>query len=132
MSDDSQFIRIKSLPGELLFSQKKRQRKYTLTTEAFIFQKPHTTYHVLLEDIIGLAPFELPHRAHPPHYMRTVGKTELVSKLPQEYYKLSVRYVDVINRHGMHTHENSHLILPLNKRFTHKLAEQSALTSIVR
>lgn len=120
--DSSQFIRVKSLEGELLFSQRRRQLGCTITTKELIIQQPHTTYHMLLKDIIGLVPFQL---NNPRRRIGMVGETELITHFQKDYYKISVRNLYVINRHGVHERSNTDLIVPLNERFIQKFAEYS-------
>lgn len=125
--DSSQFIRVKSLEGELLFSQKRKQLGFTITTKELIIQQPHTTYHMLLKDIIGLVPFQLNHlRRH----IGTVGEIELMTDFQKDYYKMTVRNLHIINRQGVHERSNTDLIVPLNDRFIQKFAEYSDFSTL--
>ncbi|WP_124728068.1 hypothetical protein [Staphylospora marina] len=53
----SQFIPVKRLAGELIVSRKRGIFGLTLTTRELVFQKPNLSYHLMLEDIIGILPF---------------------------------------------------------------------------
>lgn len=122
---NTQFIQVKSLEGELLYSQKKSQLGCTLTTKELIIQQPHATYHMLLEDIIGMVPFQL---ENPHNHIATIGETNIVTHFPKHYYKISVRKMNVIKRHGIQERNNTYLIVPLNKRFIDKLGEHDGFT----
>lgn len=124
---DSGFIKVKSMEGELLFSQKRKRLGCTLTTKELIFQQPHATYHMLLEDVIGMIPFQLD---NPRNHIGSIGETEVVTHFPKDYYKIAVRKIYVIKRHGMHERNDTHLIIPLNKRFIDKLAEYGNFTML--
>lgn len=123
----SQFIQVKSYEGELLFSQKRNGLKCTITTKELIFQQPHTTYHMLFKNVIGLVPIYFP---SPRSTVQTIGHTVIKTYFPSTYYKLSTRHVHVINRNGLHERMNTHLIVPLNRRFIEKLAEFGHLTAL--
>lgn len=122
---NAQFIQVKSLEGELLFSQKRNQLGCTLTTKELIIQQPHATYHMLLEDIIGMIPFQLD---NPRSHIATIGEANIVTHFPKDYFKISVRQMNVIKRHGVQERKNTYLIVPLNKRFIEKLAEYDDFT----
>lgn len=123
--DDSQFIHVKSLEGELLYTQKRKRLGCTLTTKELIIQQPHTTYHMLLDDIIGIIPFQLENTSRP---IGIVGETEIVTRFPRQYYKVAVRELYVIKRNGILQRNDAHLIVPFNRRFMDKMAEHSGLT----
>lgn len=52
------FISIKTLDGDLKHSHKKHDFGLTVSTKELVFQKPHVNYHIRLEDIISITPFE--------------------------------------------------------------------------
>ncbi len=52
------FIKIHSLSGELKFSHKKKDLGITVSTDELVLQKPHVNYHIRLEKIVGIVPFD--------------------------------------------------------------------------
>lgn len=121
----SQFIHIKSMAGELIFSQKRRQLGCTITTKELIFQQPHATYHVLLDDIVGMVPFHLKSSRN---RIGILGEAACLPHFPQDYYKIIVRTLHIVKRHGILAKNNTSLIVPLNGRFIDKLEEHSNFT----
>ncbi|SEM68947.1 hypothetical protein [Lihuaxuella thermophila] len=110
----SNFIPVKRLAGDLLISQKRNNMRYTLTTKEFVFQKPHLSYHILLEDVIGLIPYPVK-PANLPNIF--AGEAWLHAKISANYYKISVREMHVISRQGIYTRGAADLIIPLHERF---------------
>lgn len=109
----SDFIQVKRFRGELLLSQKRNDWGCTLTTEELIFQKPHLSYYLLLDDIIGMVPF-LPKQ-------RTRGKGWIdaldASPFSSPTYKITTSRLTIIRRNGTARRGHTDLIIPLNHRF---------------
>ncbi len=53
------FIQVKALEGELKLSQKKTRFGCTVTTKEMVFQKPHHSYQIILNDIISISLMKL-------------------------------------------------------------------------
>jgi hypothetical protein len=109
-----QFIPVKQLAGHLLISQKQNNWGVTLTTKELVFQKPHLSYHIFLDDVLGILPYSFP-ASHRPLQMREEAWLE--PTYAKKYYKLSVTKLNIINRQGLLTGGPTDLILPLNERF---------------
>lgn len=112
--------------GDLIISQKRNYWGATLTTKEFIFQKPHLSYHILLDDVIGITPYklkeilpvcELPHMIQANH--------------THNYYKLTAGKLFIINRHGIFAKEATDLIVPLNSRLLHYVEKYTDLTVLL-
>ncbi len=109
------FIRIKALEGELKLSHKKRDFGLTVSTKELIYQKPHANYHIRLEDIISITPFELPVGTKP---MRIKRESSSVSETVNmqtgmQHYRIHVKDAVVHNRSGMFSLGTAQFILPV-------------------
>lgn len=93
-------IPYKRLAGELLISQRKSHYRITLTTKEFLFQKPHMTYYLLLDDLLGIHPSD----------MQENHRT-------QRLYQLTANELIVITRSGFHSQSPAKLVLPFHPRF---------------
>lgn len=51
------FLKIKSLEGELKWSHKKRDFGITVSTKELVYQKPRVNYVIRLEDIVSIMPY---------------------------------------------------------------------------
>lgn len=97
------FIPYRRLAGDLLISQRRTYYRVTLTTKELVFQKPHMTYYLLLDDLLGLYPSN----------MRLEGKKTTSHRL----YQLKVNELQVITRSGLHSQAPATLMLPIHPRF---------------
>ncbi|BCU82771.1 hypothetical protein JIR001_25540 [Polycladomyces abyssicola] len=123
----SNFINIKKMEGELLLSQKRYDFGCTITTKELIFQKPHTSYHVLLENILGMVPFRLT------AYRQTkekAGDTIVNADFSTQYYKITVKQLRVINRNGKYDRGATDLIVPLDERFIRFVERYAGFTTL--
>jgi hypothetical protein len=120
----SSFIPIKRLAGQLILSQRHNHWGATLTTKELIFQRPHLSYHIFLDDILGLVPYPLPTNQRGTHSV--VGWLE--PNRHRDFYKLSVARLHLVNRQGAFTQDTADLIIPLNSRFIHFLSQVTNLT----
>lgn len=117
------FIPIKRFAGNLLISQRRHDLRSTLTTKEFVFQRPHTTYYILLEQIVGIVPYTLPFG------LRTHSDLEMGRKdLP--LYKITTRELHVITRSGYKIHTNAELIIPIHARLLRHLDRSSDFTQL--
>jgi hypothetical protein len=119
------FIPVKRMIGHLIISQKRNHWASTLTTKELIFQKPHLSYHILLNDVIGIIPCEMKGlHPQPDHDLL------ITLKNPSRYYKISVHKLFVINRNGVFTNGATDLIVPLNHRFLKHVEKYTNLTML--
>ncbi|MBA4492790.1 hypothetical protein ACFO25_09145 [Paenactinomyces guangxiensis] len=124
----SNFIPVKRLAGDLLISQKRNNLGFTLTTKEFVFQKPHLSYHILLDDVIGVIPYEIKKSAHLPKSFIEESWTH--RNFSAKCYKISVGELHIINRQGLYTRGATDLILPLNDRFMQFVKNHTDLTML--
>ncbi|PTM60005.1 hypothetical protein [Desmospora activa] len=123
----SDFIQVKSMEGELIISQKRNQLGCTLTTKELIFQKPHTSYQIMLSDTLGLIPFRL---KRPTPLWEIVGDSAVRPRFPQHYYRISAHRIRVINRNGSYERGPTDLLVPLNDRFIQQLQQLDTFAAI--
>ncbi|WP_037464318.1 hypothetical protein [Shimazuella kribbensis] len=110
------FIHIKRYSGELVISQVKYPFRYTLTKKEFIFQKPNTTYHLMLSDIIGMIPYTPP--------------TKDLQHPIWEHYQIRAKILYVLNRNGTFEKESADLVLALHPRMVGEMAKLDTFTQI--
>jgi hypothetical protein len=120
----SHFIPIKRLAGYLILSQRRHNWGATLTTKELVFQRPHLSYHIFLEDVLGLVPYPFPGPHRPPN----MAESWFEPNTHRNFYKLSVARLHLINRQGAFTQEATDLIIPLNDRFIQYLDQYTDLT----
>jgi hypothetical protein len=123
----SQFIPVKRLAGDLIVSQKRSRLGLTLTTREMIFQKPHLSYHFMLEDIIGIMPFKTNLRGEPNHFG---GETWTTSRPSGKYYKISASRLVVIHRGGVQERDRTDLVIPLTDSFLEYIRRHTDFTEI--
>lgn len=122
------FIQVKSLEGELKLSQKRRGYGITITTKEIIFQRPHLSYHVLLEDVLSLQSITSP----PKNIKFEVDPITTVSTtFGSKYYKLVASKVTVYSRSGSSKQEDTEFLVSLSDPFIHYFSKFSNLTPII-
>lgn len=127
------FIKIKGLEGELKISHKKRDFGLTVSTKELVFQKPHVNYHIKLEHIVSITPFELPLGARSIRFnsSRSSG-TETVNLDPGlSHYRLHVSEAVLHNRSGIYTLGTSQFILPIMDNLLLAISKYGGLNAIV-
>jgi hypothetical protein len=109
------FIRIKSLEGELKLSHKKRDFGLTVSTRELVYQKPHANYHIRLADIISITPFELPAGSKPMRIRRegTGGSETVTVEGGMQHYRIYAKTATLHNRSGIFQLEAVQFILPV-------------------
>lgn len=122
----SDFIQVKRLRGELLLSQKRHRWGCTLTTKELIFQKPHVSYHLLLDDIIGMVPFRPNPRTRGEGWNEQWENPDLSSST----YKITASRLTILRRSGAVRRGQTDLILPLNQRFLRYFQEHTDFTAL--
>lgn len=122
----SDFIQVKRLRGELLLSQKRNHWGCTLTTKELIFQKPHISYHLLLDDIIGMVPF---HPKHPTRGEGWIGPWAVLDH-SSSTYKITASRLTIIRRNGIGRRGKTDLIVPLNQRFLRYFDKYTDFTAL--
>ncbi|GGA54864.1 hypothetical protein GCM10007416_30090 [Kroppenstedtia guangzhouensis] len=124
----SDFIQVNKMEGELLLSQKRQRLGCTLTTRELIFQKPHTSYQVMLSDTLGIIPFQL---NRPGATMQVLGDDiQMTSLFNHRHYRISVSRMFIINRNGRFERGATDLLIPLSDRFIRHIQQHTDLISI--
>jgi hypothetical protein len=79
-----------------------------------VFQKPHLSYYTLLSDVIGLIPYRFPVIKQPAERQDAI---QIEGNNGNQYYKLSIARLNIINRQGVHSIGATDLVIPMNDRF---------------
>ncbi len=126
---NNDFIRVKSLEGELKLSQIKSQFGCSITTKELVFLKPHHSYQIQLQDIISMIPHQVETR--PVAFSTHAPKEEqVVASFGSNYYKISVDRVKIYNRSGIHERGKMDFIVPLSKKMLEHVAQYSNLIMV--
>lgn len=123
----SDFIRVKSLEGELKLSQIRSRFGCSITTKEIIFQKPHHSYVIQLTDIISM----VPHRLHSKDITLATHaplQEPVVTSFERNYYKISADKVKLYNRSGTYEKGKTEFIVPLSQKMLEHVATYSGLT----
>ncbi|MBO8172509.1 MAG: hypothetical protein H0Z33_11510 [Bacillaceae bacterium] len=123
---DNDFIRVKSLEGELKLSQVKRRLGCTVTTKEIVLQKPHHSYHIKFEDILGIIPVELDAKQMVFHHQ----DERVIATFGSHYYRISANKIMIYNQSGKFERGQTDLIVPLSKKFMEYVSAYSKLTRI--
>ena len=109
------FLKIKTFEGDLKLSHKKRDFGLTVSTRELIFQKPHVNYHIKLEDIISITPFEFPVGSRPIRLSssNSFGMETVKVQTGMQHYRLYVRESVLHNRSGIFHLGSAQFILPI-------------------
>jgi hypothetical protein len=116
----------------LIISHKKREFGLTVSTEELVFQKPHANYHIKLEDIAGIVPFETKGK-------RTVTLTternavREITKLPigSGHYRFYVNAAVVHNRSGVFQMGPSEFVLPVLADLLHAITKHGGMNAVM-
>ncbi|MFY0542627.1 hypothetical protein [Brevibacillus sp. H7] len=123
---NSDFIRLKNLEGELKLTQMNKNLGCSVTSKELVFQKPHTTYHLFLRDIVSMVPIKLDSA---PAMFRHQSET-IRSAFGSDYYKLVVKWARIVTRSGIVERENMEFIVPLSRKMLQYIAQYSGLVVI--
>jgi hypothetical protein len=126
------FISIKMLDGDLKHSHKKHDFGLTVSTKELVFQKPHVNYHIRLEDIISITPFEQPIGSRPVtfHNRRASGDEMVNFHTGMQHYRVYVREAVVHNRSGIFTLGAVQFILPILQELLLAISRYGGLDAI--
>ncbi|MCS1350064.1 hypothetical protein [Mechercharimyces sp. CAU 1602] len=127
----SNFINVKPLAGDLLIYQKRIHIGTTLTTKELILQKPYISYHIMLDDMIGMVPFTLQRESAQMEVpFITIGETTITPTFSSHYYRLSTTRLLVIKPSGHYEHKKADLLVPLSDRFVDYVQKYSPFISV--
>jgi hypothetical protein len=108
------FLRIKSLEGELKISHKKRDFGITVSTKELVYQKPHVNYFIRLEDIVTVAPFELENEPMARRAHKGVPTYELNGlAITSHHHRIYALSATMHSRSGIFTLGPTEFILPM-------------------
>ncbi|SCW65062.1 hypothetical protein SAMN04487970_102432 [Paenibacillus tianmuensis] len=128
----NEFIKIKGLEGELKISHKKRDFGLTVSTQELVFQKPHANYHIRLEDIISILPYEPPSGARPITFQKrgASGSESVSMHSGMPHYCLYVKEATVHNRSGIFRLDGAQFVLPILRDLLLAISQYGGLKSI--
>lgn len=121
MNED--FIQIQSLQGELKMSHKYRNIGMTVSTQELVIQKPHTNYHISVDQIVSIVPIDGQSLQGVNFVRREDNREEFADPLAGlPYYKMHVKESVLHNRSGIHPLQAMDFIVPIHPEFLTMLA----------
>jgi len=129
---NNNFIAIKTFLGELKFSHKKSDFGITVSTKELIYQKPHANYHIKLEDLISIVPFDSSAvKGVTFHSRSSSGHEQIKMSAGSPHYRLYVREAVLHNRSGLFSIKGAQFILPIHKDLLMAISKYSGLSSVI-
>lgn len=126
----SDFIRIKALEGELKWYHKRKDLAATVSTKEFVLQKPHVNYHIMLEDIISIVPYEEARAKRVPFVNRKASGNEVTYLTSgRQQYRFHVRKAVMHNRSGIMAMGPAVFIIPVINELLQAIAEYGGMNS---
>lgn len=124
------FIPIQSLQGELKISHKLRNLGLTVSTEEIVIQKPHVNYHILLDHIVSIVPYESEIRDY--RYVNRRHNNEEITRREAglNMFKVYVTTSTMHNRSGIFSLRQMDFILPIHKEILAAIGRYSELKVI--
>ncbi|OXM88238.1 hypothetical protein [Paenibacillus rigui] len=127
-----QFIKIKSLEGELKISHKKSDFGITVSTKELVYQKPHANYHIQLEHIISIMPFEpLGGKGITFQNKRASGNEIINMSSGMSHYRIHVQNATLHNRSGIFTLGAAQFILPVHDDLLLAISKYGGLSAVI-
>jgi hypothetical protein len=123
---NADFIRVKSLEGELKLSQIKPQFGCSITTKEIVFQKPHHSYQIRLADIISMVPHQLKPKSVTLSPQSNMAE-KIVASFGSNYYKIATDKVKIHHRQGNFEKGPTEFIVPLSQKMLDHVAKYSNL-----
>ncbi|GIQ67753.1 hypothetical protein DUZ99_11805 [Xylanibacillus composti] len=126
------FLKIKSIAGELKLSHKKREFGITISTEELIVQKPHVNYHVRLADITQILPYRPVKGLNPFAQMRKDLDGRAVTAVYEggEHYTFHVSRATMHNRSGIFNLGACRIIIPVKPEYLKAIGKYAGLHAI--
>lgn len=125
------FIGIKSLEGELKFSHKQSEIGMIVSTKEFVLQKPHANYHVRLEDIVSIVPFDGAGLKRLTLVNRSRSGDQITSvSAGSEHYRIHVSKAVLHNRSGIFSLGAMEFVLSVHNELLSAIAEYGELRPI--
>lgn len=121
------FIQVKALEGELKLSQKRRDLGCTITTKEMIFQRPHTSYHILIDDVVSIIPLQTAPKSM---LFEVDDHTFVKTSFSSQTYRIVAVKSIMYTRHGRLERDETEIIVPLSKGFLEYFAKYTSLIPI--
>lgn len=129
---NNDFIKIKSLEGDYKIYHRKDDVGITVTTKELVFQKPHVTYQIKLEDIVSMVPYEGAAARRPLLVKNEKAGGSIVTPFGsgRQPYRLHVKQATVHNRSGVFQTSGMEFILPLIADLLSAISKYSGMQTI--
>jgi hypothetical protein len=114
------FINVKALSGELKRTEIRRGVGYRLTTKEFILLREDVSYHILLEDILGVMSRD---EEETTTHTEKIGDTTISHTFGSSSYKIVVTKMRIYNRSGVYEKGSSTFYTQMSDGFTKQLIE---------
>jgi hypothetical protein len=114
----NRFINVKPLSGELKRTEIRRGTGYRLTDKELILLREDISYHILLEDILGVISRE---EESVSGITETYGDTNVTHKFGGTTYKIVAMKMRVYNRSGVYESGSSTVYTQLSEAMTEQL-----------
>jgi hypothetical protein len=115
------FVNVKQLSGELKRTEIRRGMGFRLTTKEVVLLREDMSYHIYLDDILGVISGEEDERSL--HHV-TIGDTQVAHHFGgRSTYKIVVTKMRVYNRSGVFEKGASTIYTPLSNDFSRHLVE---------
>jgi hypothetical protein len=114
------FINVKQMSGELKRTEIRRGVGYRLTTKEFILLREDISYHILLDDILGIISRD---EEEVSSHTVTLGDTTVTHQFGSSSYKIVATRMRVYNRSGVHEKGSSTLYTQMSDGFSRQLVE---------
>jgi len=126
------FIKIKSMEGDLKLSHKKRDFGITVSTKEVVYQKPHANYHLKLDDIVSIVPFDTGSLKNVAFNHRKRQGNELMNlSTGMQHYKIDVRNAMIHNRSGIYQIGSVQFILPIHHDLLMAISKYGGLSAVI-
>lgn len=125
------FIAINALNGELKRSVKKSDVGLTVSTEELVLQKPHVNYHILLEDIVSIVPYDQKEESFRFTYEKS-NNVEMMrtSAATSASYLLYATKSEIHNRSGRITTGPIQYVMQISKEMLKEIGTYSEMKRI--
>ena len=116
----NRFINVKPLSGELKRTEIRRGTGYRLTDKEFILLRDDISYHILLEDILGVVSRD---EETSQAITETFGDTQVTHQFNGTTYKIVAMKMRIYNRSGVYEKGSSTLFTQLSDGMTEQLVQ---------
>jgi len=132
MAMNRDFIQIKELEGDLKISHKKYDFGLTVSTREIVLQKPHVNYHLRLDDIFSIVPFDPPGGKGIPFQLSHYGnEITHAGTSGSSMYKVYAHKAKVHNRSGIFQLGPMEFILPIHRDLLLAISKYGGMDSVI-